>query len=236
MTLLVFLLLSCSLDIDWYRAGKKKIEQKKWELAKGNFNRAIEENHPKKDSAIYYLKIIDSLELEDNRNKKILAEQKLNKEAKDFLEILDGIKKSQAPNSLESIFIELGIYKSSWEKVVQLKQSNGDSTLKNADKLEAMLKATQIKRFPLFRKTYSEQLDQKLWENNIDCFTSHSKNKVLNLTGAAFANNKNIKEAQEMINENVVQLRFSQIRYKWYDGDDEYQYFKLEEEKDSDPF
>ena len=39
-----------------------------------------------------------------------------------------------------------------------------------------------------------------------------------------------------MINENVVQLRFSQIRYKWYDGDDEYQYFKLEEEKDSDPF
>lgn len=97
-------------------------------------------------------------------------------------------------------------------------------------KLEATLKKTQQKEFPLLRKAYIKITDEKLWENNINVSGSGS---TITFIGGIFANNKNIKDIQEGVSDQLHLLRFKKSIYRWYDGADGTQY-TMESKKDSE--
>lgn len=232
---LIFIL-SCKVDVDWYEIGKRNLNSKNWSSAKKNFNYAIKENHIKKDSAKLFLKIIDSLELVDQAKEEKLAMEKINNRVINEIKLIEKLKKADTPNTMESIFIEIGSYETAWGYITDLKLYANDEFLNNAKALESTLKSTQIKRLPILRKEYGKLMNEKLWENNIDVSTSHSKYKTLNLTGGAFASNKNIKDMQTAIFDAVVKLRFKQVRYKWYKEDNEFQYYTIEVSNDNAPY
>lgn len=237
--LLLFLLIiiaGCKVDVDWYDIGKRNFDSENWTSARKNFNYAIEENHKNKDSALFYLSIIDSLELIEKAKQEKLIKQKINESIISKIGYIKELKTTDKPKTLESIFFEIGIYSNAWSLISNLNPEENQEIIKNSKILEVTLKSTQDKRLPILRKEYGKLLDKKLWENNIDVYTSGSKFRILNITGAAFANNKNIKDMQTALHDAVVKLRFEQVRYKWYEQDDEFQYYNIESISDNTPF
>lgn len=103
-----------------------------------------------------------------------------------------------------------------------------------AQKLQKNLKALRIRVMPVLRKRWVEASDRQLWENDIDARCLGKGNTVVEFTGGTFAANANIKTAQDGISDALYKLRFKQSRYKWYSGDDEYTYYKMETPADGD--
>ena len=89
-------------------------------------------------------------------------------------------------------------------------------------------KATQtLKRvMPSYRKAFANNLGKAVWENDIYVSASGNQNTILNITGGAFAANKNIAEFQNTINRDVLHFGFIEIRYRWYKGAEEYTSYK----------
>jgi len=114
------------------------------------------------------------------------------------------------------------------------KQSTDDEVLKLTTELEKKTIASQIKNFPKIRRAYYEFVMKNLWESDIDVDLSGSGNTILEFTGGSFATNKNIKITQETLREMLTMLRFKQTQYRWYEGEDEYTYYKMETLKDSE--
>lgn len=114
------------------------------------------------------------------------------------------------------------------------KDSKNDTLKKLASTLTAKVKQSQIKNFPKARKAYAMWAKQKLWEENIDVQLGGKSNEIMTFTAGIFADNKEIKAAQETIHEMLTLLRFKQTRYKWYREDDEYTYYTIESPKDSE--
>jgi len=94
----------------------------------------------------------------------------------------------------------------------------------------------QIKELPLLRKECGNEMDNKLWEEDVRVAVSGKGNKTITFTGYHFASNKGIKETQESLYSTLVKFRFNLIIYKWYKGQEDYQYFKLNTPNDSAPY
>ncbi len=103
-----------------------------------------------------------------------------------------------------------------------------------ADAFAKQLSQLQIHEFPLMRKQYSDAVATKMWENDVKVRSYGAGNKTLELIAAVFAANANKKTIQQTIEQKVEGLRFTQVNYKWYDGDDQYTYYKLTVPKDGD--
>lgn len=73
----------------------------------------------------------------------------------------------------------------------------------------------------------------KLWEHDIDVTLGGANNTTLKFSGGYFAANANIKETQKSLQEILTSLRFKQTQYRWYNGQDEYTYYKIESSKDA---
>ena len=61
-----------------------------------------------------------------------------------------------------------------------------------------------------------------------------SGNSTIELSGAVFATNKNIKDTQTAIQDMLKKLRFDKANYKWFNGADEYNYYAIESSKDNE--
>lgn len=81
---------------------------------------------------------------------------------------------------------------------------------------------------PSYRKRYAENLDAVMWEYNMDVYASSSRYEWLNLTGYMFADNGTIKQYYELMKYKAKSLGFTRICFRWYEGQDEYQYFTIE--------
>lgn len=114
------------------------------------------------------------------------------------------------------------------------RQSSDEEILKLTGDLEERVRAYQVKNFPKIRRAYYEFAKKTLWENDVDVDLSGSGNTVLKFTGGSFAANKNIKITQEALREMLTMLRFKQTQYRWYEGEDEYTYYKMETLKDAE--
>ena len=114
------------------------------------------------------------------------------------------------------------------------RQSSDEEILKLTADLEERVRAYQVKNFPKVRRAYYEFAKKTLWENDVDVDLSGSGNTVLKFTAGHFAANKNIKMTQESLSEMLTILRFKQTQYRWYKGEDEYTYYKMETPKDSE--
>lgn len=112
-------------------------------------------------------------------------------------------------------------------------KSDDKETNQLASKLKSKVVARQIKEFPKMRYDYGKSAAEKMWENNIYISTSGPKNSILNLTGALFANNKNIADTQKLLADILTNFRFKEVRYRWYRGEEEFTYYKVETSKDN---
>lgn len=136
--------------------------------------------------------------------------------------------------SIDDIIIVLAVYKSYYIIIKEGKESTNNDEKKLAEKLEQKVSNSQLKDFPKLRLAYNNILKEKLWENDVDVKIGGSKNTVLSLTAGYFASNKNIKTTQETLHDMLVNLRFKQVNYRWYKGEDEYTYYTIESAKDSE--
>lgn len=104
-----------------------------------------------------------------------------------------------------------------------------------AKQLESILINTQIHEFPKLRKAYADYVDTLMWEHNIDAFAKGEAYGTLELVGATFANNANIKTFQLELQDMLKLLRFDRVNYKWYEYDSDYTYFTIDSLLDSEP-
>ena len=92
----------------------------------------------------------------------------------------------------------------------------------------------QVETFPKFREAYGPILDKNLWEFDIDARSFGKNRKTIEFVGGIFAANRNIKEFHILWRETFQNLRFEQIRYKWFDEASEYTYFDINPPADNE--
>jgi len=135
--------------------------------------------------------------------------------------------------SVEKINAELMLF-SVWAILADTAKNNDSDEIKKLGKnLETSLVALQNKEFPQMRLAWGKLLKTKLWEFNVDISVLGNKNTVLEIVGAYYASNKNIKDTQATISDMLKSLRFDRVNYRWYEYDDGY-YFTIESKKDNE--
>ncbi|MCI3937551.1 hypothetical protein MQX03_10080 [Chryseobacterium aahli] len=181
----------------------------------------------------------------NNANEKVTLEKEHIKieQKKDDLKArlqreIEGLEKdsdlSKNVSSIDGITIVIALYKVYASVIKEGKESSDIEEQALAKKLEKMVINSQIKVFPKLRLIYYRIIKEKLWENDIEVKIIGSTNRTLQFTGGLFAANKNIQDTQSALHEVLSFLRFKQIQYKWYSGDDEYTYYNIESPKDSE--
>jgi hypothetical protein len=107
----------------------------------------------------------------------------------------------------------------------ELKYIKSDKSLSKLYK-ENCSKANTVleKILPSYRKIFSTNLHNTLWSQDIYVTSS---NKTLSLTGAFFAKNANIEMVYNMIVEDASHFGFKKIIFRWYKGQEDYQFYKI---------
>jgi hypothetical protein len=137
--------------------------------------------------------------------------------------------------SVDAIQMEIILF-SVWADIIKKGENSlSEDNIKLAQELKTKVANLQAKEFPILRKRYGKIVAAEMWEHDITIKTAGKNNTTLDLTGATFAANKNIKEFQTTLNEILTTLRFRQTRYRWYKGADEYTYFDLNVPSDKEP-
>lgn len=122
-----------------------------------------------------------------------------------------------------------------WSSLTKQAKNNSDAKINKLGRdLEAKLIQFQIKEFPKMRADYGKLVGKTLWEHDVDVTIGGAGNNTIEFSGAVFAANKNIKDAQTAIQDMLKQLRFDNANYKWYNGADEYNQYKIESSKDNE--
>lgn len=117
--------------------------------------------------------------------------------------------------------------------IIYKAQSHNDNTKKYSRKLINKLRSTQMEFFPKLRRKYGELADANLWEYDMDVRVIGSKSDRIQLIGAKFAANRNIKEFQEGVGPLLTKLRFKRVDYKWIPSASDYESFMLNADTDS---
>lgn len=121
----------------------------------------------------------------------------------------------------------IGLCNSLDEYAALAKQPVSDSSSVKRKELGRQIVAFRKQNMPTLRKYWAESAGNSLWEHNIEVDVLGSRRDVLVFTGGTYASNASIKETQVAVSEATRLLRFKQVRYKWYSGDDEYTYYTL---------
>lgn len=135
--------------------------------------------------------------------------------------------------SVVALQIELALFGAFAQKMSSYSGFDDAGVKSLLNQYEQGVSRLQIGEFPKMRKSYAENIGKTLWENNITVSVGGTGNKTLTLTGAMFANNKNISTINSTIEESAKMFRFTRINYKWYKYDDTYTYFDIESVPDS---
>lgn len=202
--------------------------------------------------AILFLGIVGSQMEEDNRTDKnsstpaaavqdksshaSSAEMDLKTKLRNYIKSIedgDDLTKSEL-TSATAFQITAALYKAYAIAMNEGKASSDKEVLNLTAELERKIITSQQKNFPKIRKAYGEFLKNKLWEEDIYVELDGPGYSVVKFTGGYFAANKNIKETQETLSEMLQLLRFRQTQYRWYRGQDEFTYYTIASNKDSE--
>jgi len=133
-----------------------------------------------------------------------------------------------------SLAIEGAIF-TDWANLIKKADStNNEAIKKMALTLKEKVSALQVKQFPKMRKEYARIMANKVWENDVYVSIEDPRSTVLNITGSVFVTNKNISEIEQKISDDIIWLRFKDIRYRWYKGQDEYTHYDIKSPSDAD--
>jgi hypothetical protein len=164
---------------------------------------------------------------EQNRALRKVLEGKI----KSFDDSFDG---SSFRGTVESMSLELAWFGGCAKNIIDGENSDDEEINRLAKQLKEKVSSAQAKEFPLLRKEYAKITNNLMWEHDIEVYVSGDKNKYINFTGGIFAANKNKKEFQNEIHEVLKKFRFTQSRYRWYKGANEYTYYTIYEGRDAD--
>lgn len=160
--------------------------------------------------------------------------QKKEQVNREITSIEKGIDFSKYRGSMEMIQAELLLFGTWAALITESEKSENQDLKKQAARLKRRVVRLQIKEFPKMRKEYSAILAKKMWVEDIIISARGTGYKYLNITGAAFAANKNKQAFQEDVHLVFNKFRFKQTRYRWYKGQDEYTSYTVFKGKDSD--
>lgn len=90
----------------------------------------------------------------------------------------------------------------------------------------------QVKMYPQMRKAYLGEAKQALFRHNVDVHSSKPSYSMVEFTGYLFANNANIEDVNNMVWQQLNDLRFKEVRYSWSDYDDKYTYYNIKSPSD----
>lgn len=168
------------------------------------------------------------------KNEKIQTPEEFKEQLKRELSSFDKPFNSEGyGGTVSSVQVEVALF-AIWQQIIDKAQSGDDEENKQlGSSLKKKVVSLQLKEFPKMRMKYAQAIKEILWEHDVYVTIQGSKNEILNLTGAYFAANKNIKEIQTSINEVVNIFRFKQVTYRWYKGADEYTFYTLETPSDN---
>ena len=150
-------------------------------------------------------------------DKKALAEKELADTKSELLTTIQTYNEGLAPYE-------------DWKLVEIIKKgrSSEDSEIQNlARQLQTLAENFQAKEFPQKRAAYAKELRNKLWEDDYEIKISGTAKDVLTIIHWSFAANKPKQEFQTLFRDKFYDLRFSKVRYMWYDGS-EYSQYTLE--------
>lgn len=165
---------------------------------------------------------------EDKKQKQI---EQLEREIKS---INKGVKFSGYRGTVEALQLELVLF-GTWANIINEAKNSDDNKIKKlASQLKAKVVRLQRKEFPILRKKYTKVVANKLWQNDIHVYSNGTGHTIINFAGGLFASNKNKQDFQNEIREILKMFRFKQARYRWYKGADEYTYWKIEPNKDTE--
>ena len=141
---------------------------------------------------------------------------------------------SQYRDTKEEILIETVLF-GAWAQEIN-RATNYELTASEKAKvarLKEEVSDIQRREFPRMRAAWGKILAQAMWEHNMTVSTGGEGNRTLRLTAAIFASNGNIKKINGVVWEQATLLRFKRIEYRWYKGEEEYTYFRVDSPKDS---
>ncbi len=232
--------------------AKSNIESAQKYIEEENYSDAIsklgdiDKENPLYSEAQKLLHKADSLNKMTAEEKRIAKENEIKKAAEDdklkqkeqiereLASINKGVDFSTYRGTIDALQMELVLF-GTWSKIIKDGESANEPEIQNlAKQLKSKVSNLQIKEFPKLRKEYASIVAKKMWENDIEVFTSGAGNGYINFTGGIFAANKNKQDFQNQLNEILTMFRFNQSRYRWYKGADEYTYWTVYEGKDSE--
>lgn len=148
------------------------------------------------------------------------------------------LKKTSYQEKTEPTEIQMAIVLlAAYQKILDDNRNETDKRVKSKlNVLGSLVKSNRISTLPKLRRDYAKMMRKMMWQHDMDVTYFGSGNKILQLTSYMFASNRGIQSIQDALKDTPRLLRYSQVRYKWYEGADEYTYYNLETPQDSDPF
>lgn len=125
--------------------------------------------------------------------------------------------------SIESDFSKLR------NKVLEYSTDTNTQIISKIKNLKSKLSKAQSICYPKMRISYSNNLKNKLWSEDIDV---KSNGKTITFTGGIFAANKNKEDMYQTILPMLEAYRFKRVIFKWYEYDDKYTYWDIESKED----
>lgn len=169
------------------------------------------------------------------------AEEKLAKIAEYMAQIdreissIPTIKASSYTKDVQSINVAL-IVLGAWAVVYENGESLdlSEAQEKKRQEFRRLVVKKQTELLPVLRDAYGPAMRRQLWEADGSAKTFGAGFKTVEFVSAAFVRNANIKQINGQIHENLIMLRFNQVRYKWFSEASEYTYYDLNSPKDSE--
>lgn len=148
--------------------------------------------------------------------------------------INEGVDFSGYRGTIDGLNMEIVIF-GAWAKVISGAMNSGDGeSIRLAKQLKSKVATIQTREFPILRKEYVKILANGLWAEDVYVYANGTGNRYINFTGGIFVTNQNKQDFHYEIQDNFLQFRFTQSRYRWYKEQNEYTYWKVYEGKDSD--
>lgn len=237
-----------SVFIDEKAVEKELIESIKDDIKNNNITEAKKKpekvKEPSEDSTIKeeLQTAIDSLNTFNEKEKLIAqqeeAELQINQQReqlkREISSLTKGVDFTGYRESIDLIQIEIVLF-GTWSKIIIESESSENLEIKSLSReLKILVEKTQKKEFPKLRKEYTKVVSKLMWEENITVTDGGLKHRYINFTGGLFADNKNKKEFQSQVQEILKMFRYTQARYRWYKGEDEYTVWQVYTGKDTD--
>lgn len=143
-------------------------------------------------------------------------------------------EKYEKVTDLQTLQIKVMLFNVYGKLIKEADSLGTDEDKRLSKQLKQKVIALQISEFPKMRANYIEIAKKTLWESDIEVESKSKDNSRIRFIGGLFAANRNIKQTQEKLHENLYLLRFKRSEYLWIPSADEYDYYDISSPKDNE--